>query len=56
MFIKAINNPTFRKFSIVAGSHHLKMVLTTFVQKNSMEYGIKHKDKQNFEALSRITS
>ena len=56
MFIKAISHPTFRSFS--AGSHHLKLLLTIFTkdQHGIRHKDLKHKDKQNFEAVTRITA
>ena len=42
----------------LAGSHHLKMVLTNFTkdQHGIRHRDLEHKDKQNFEAVSRITA
>ena len=41
----------------LAGSHHLKLLLTTFTKdQHGIRYkDLEHKDKQNFEAVSRIT-
>ena len=39
----------------LAGAHNLKILLSTF-RKTNMELDIDHKDKQNFEAVSRITA
>ena len=42
----------------LAGSHHLKIVLNTFTkdQHGIRHKDLEHKDKQNFEAVSRITA
>ena len=42
----------------LAGSHHLKMILNTFTkdQHGIRHKDLEHKDKQNFEAVSRITA
>jgi len=42
--------------NFLAGSHHLKMVLNTFAKdQHGMQHkDLEHKDKQNFEAVSRI--
>ena len=42
----------------LAGSHHLKLLLTTFTkdQHGIRHKDLEHKDKQNFEAVSRITA
>ena len=44
--------------NFLAGSHHLKFLLTTFTkdQHGIRHKDLEHKDKQNFEAVSRITT
>ena len=39
----------------LAGSHHLKIIFKHFY-KRPRHKDIEHKDKQNFEAVSRITA
>ena len=42
----------------LAGSHHLKILVDTFAkdQHGIRQKHISHKDKQNFDAVTRITS
>ena len=44
--------------NFLAGSHHLKFLLATFTkdQHGIRHKDLEHKDKQNFEAVSRITT